>query len=202
MLTLVLFLAVAQSDVPPAASTAPVPADAPLTAPPAPPLPPPEFKPNTMGRKANFFSAPQVGPGALVGRVGMSVVGTAVGGGLGALFLLLGEAISILGGGSAAPLIIAAPFAIAALGLGAALGAALFGADYGKDLGDAVAVGLVFALVSVTAVLITLFVMPSLLLPVALGALALTAVATPLMVQVLKPPRDDAPQPTLALAQF
>lgn len=137
----------------------------------------------------------------MVGRVGMSLLfGSLLGGGIATGFLGIGGLFTALSS-SAGPIIVAAPFAIASLGVGTALGAAMFGADYGRDLADAIGVALVCALVSVAAVLVMVFIAPS---PLTIGlaavlGLVFPAVATPLLVQAFK---DDAPEPTIALASF
>lgn len=167
---------------------------------PAPPGPVPAAA--GLGRKPGFFSAPKVSTGTLLGRVGMGVLlGSLVGGGLGTVFVGIGGLFAGLSG-SYAGLIIAAPLALIALAVGTALGAALFGKDYGRDLADAVSVALVCALVSVTAALIFVFAIPSAVGSiVAVGAgLLFPAIATPLLVQAFK--KEDAPQPTIALATF
>jgi hypothetical protein len=77
----------------------------------------------------------------------------------------------------------------------------MFGEDYGRDLADAIGVALVCALVSVAAVLVMVFIGPSALTIglAAVAGLVFPAVATPLLVQAFK---DDAPEPTIALASF
>lgn len=200
-LAVALVLAQAEPVVPPAADAPVEQPAANLTPPPPPAQPAPELKPNTLGRKASFFGQPQVGPGVLVGRVGMSLLTSAAGGVVGAGFLALGGFFSLVGAGGLAPLIIGGVLATAVLGLGAALGAAMFGSDYGADLGDAVAVALVLSLISVTGVIVALLVSltPVVITAIAVGVL-LPAVGTPLFVQAFK--KGDAPEPTVALATF
>ncbi len=208
MLTLLVIVALGQTEVAtPPPLDAPVQAQQPLTPPPPPPVTlapetetevePPKL--NTMGRKAGFFDAPRVGPGVLVGRIGMGLVGAAVGGGIGLGIGGLGFLISSLSG-TATAFIISLPFAAIALGLGTALGAALFGADYGKNLADAVVVGFLCSLVSVTLIALSVYVVPGLFFGALIVGLVFPAVATPLLVQVFK--KGDAPQPTVALARF
>lgn len=207
MLSLLVALSLSQAPVEtaPRAADAPVEQAAPaLTPPPAPPQAAVESEapPNRLGRKAGFFSAPRVSGGTLVGRVGMGLLlGSIVGGTLATGFLAIGGVVGGLGG-SIVPVIVTAPFAIASLGVGTALGTAMFGDDYGRDMGDAIGVALVCALISITAAVLVIFAFPTTIgVAIAVSAgLVFPAVATPLFVQVFK--KEDAPQPTVALASF
>ncbi|MDP1830041.1 MAG: hypothetical protein Q8L48_42655 [Archangium sp.] len=208
MFALVVAIALAQAPVEPApqAADAPVVQPAAELSPPPPPPPaaapvPPEALPNELGRKPGFFSAPRVEGDTMAGRVGMGLLfGSLLGGAVATGFLGIGGLFTALSG-SAGPIIVTAPFAIASLGVGTALGAAMFGKDYGRDLADAIGVALICALVSVAAVLVMVFIGPSALtigLAAAVG-LVFPAVATPLLVQAFK---NDAPEPGVAVATF
>jgi len=152
---------------------------APVTDPP-PPLPFPE--PSVMAQSSARLvteGQPRVGMGILAARMGMTTLLGGVGGGLGALGLVLATAVSPFVG------LLVSPLAVGLGVLGVAAGAALFGDDFGRDFIDAlkvsgVAVPLGVALVLLSALVPTLavFVVP---------LVAVGLISTPLIVQVRKP---------------
>lgn len=194
MLGFVMVVVLAQADV---GSTEQLPSP-----PPPPPAiveepPPRALTPKTVRHSATLFSSPQVDGPTLIGRMALGFLGSVGGGAVSAA--ILGFALIASGGGSsAAPFIIAAPFALASLGLGTALGAAAFGKYYVDDLADAVLVSMVTCLVSVALVITCLFLFPVAIVPVVIAAALFPAVATPLFVQVFKPADEAA----VALARF
>lgn len=167
---------------------------APVTDPP-PPLPFPE--PSVMAQSSARLvteGQPRVGVGILAARMGMTTLLGGVGGGLGALGLVLATAVSPLLG------VLVSPLAVGLGVLGVAVGAALFGDDFGRDFIDAlkvsgVAVPLGVALVMVSALLpaLSVFIVP---------LVAVGLISTPLIVQVRKPmscrPRETRETPVVS----
>jgi hypothetical protein len=202
MLSLVLALSLAQAEVAP---PAPAVTDAPPAALVEPPPPPPvvvepEFKPNTMGRKAGFFSEPRVSGGVLAARLGLGAAGALVGGGLGFGFGAVGLVLGVVFG--AAPVILGALLAVASVATLTSIGAAAFGLDYGKDLADTVLIGLATGAVAVAAGLLAVVAA----FPFSIPLIVLAVVApltTPLWVQLIKKPLPvDGPAAALTLARF
>lgn len=155
-----------------------------------PPLPSPE--PSVMAQSSARLvteGQPRVGVGILAARMGMTTLLGGVGGGLGALGLVLATAASPLLG------LLVSPLAVGLGVLGVAAGAALFGDDFRRDFIDAlkvsgIAVPVGVALVMVSALLpaLSVFIVP---------LVAVGLISTPLIVQVRKPmPSRVAPRET------
>lgn len=161
----------------------------------------PEARPEVLGRKARFFTTPRVSGEVLIGRTGMALLLGAIGGGVAIGFIGLGHLLVGLTA-SVAPLLIALPFAAAALGVATALGAALFGEDYGRDFADAIGVALMTSLIAVSAAVSFWFLAPVTVVTAAVVSVALVfpAIATPLTVQTYKP--DGSPESSIPVAHF
>lgn len=210
MLTLILALAVSQATVsdeptpPPAPPAAePVRAEVPpeIATPPAAEPVPAELAPPvpaavstyTPSRSARLVEAqPQVSAGAMVGRVGMSVV-FGVAGRLIGEFVTLGT--TVLGatmgtGGLIAGLIVGGLLSIGITIVAVAVGSALFGSDFSSDFQEAMPV----AAIAVGSALVIAFVLTLVFVPplLAVGVpLLVAAVATPLIVQARKPSPEE-----------
>ncbi|MFZ5443567.1 MAG: hypothetical protein ACOZQL_26410 [Myxococcota bacterium] len=149
----------------------------------------------TPGRSARLFAEPQVGTGALVGRVGMGLLfGGLAAAGMGAVDVAL-----IFAGAGTPFLVGAAVVTAAVIGLATSLGAALFGRDYGRDFVDALIVAAVASVVGLVLFTIGFFA-PAVLIPMLGLSMAIMVVGVPLVVQALKTP--NGPEPTLALLRF
>lgn len=205
MLTLLLTLAVSQATVsdealppPPPPESTPVRAEAPpeIATPPmlsTPDPAPPAVSTYTPSRSARLVEPqPQVSAGALVGRVGLSLV-------LGVAGRLVGEFVALgftfLGatmgpGGLIAGLIVGGLLSIGITIVAVAVGSALFGRDFASDFQEAMPV----AAIAVGSALVIAFVLTLVFVPplLAVGVpLLVAAVATPLIVQARKPPPSE-----------
>lgn len=150
---------------------------------------------SSPGRSARLFSEPQVGAGALVGRVGMGLLfGGLAAAGMGMLD------VALIYAGSPTPVLVGAAVLTAALiGVATSLGAALFGRNYGRDFVDALIVAGVASVVGLLLFTIGFFT-PAIWIPMVGVAMGMMVVGVPLVVQALKPP--NGPEPTVALLRF
>jgi hypothetical protein len=131
-----------------------------------------------------WFAAPKVNASVLGKRVGLGLL-SSLGGGVVAMgFLGVGYLFTASVGG-AAPILISAPFAVAALGFGAALGAAVSGRHFGADYRDALVVSLLASCLSVAAVIIGIATSIEVFVPAVIIGMLFPGVVTPLVVQLL-----------------
>jgi hypothetical protein len=144
---------------------------------------------------ARLFSEPRVGTGALLGRVGMSLL---FGGGAAALggAMMVAAAYGVR---STPVLVIGAVLTAGLIGLGSALGAAMFGNNYGRDFLDAFVVAMVTAVAGLGLFTIGYFV-PALVYPLLAVGVGVTVVGVPLFVQAFKLP--EGPEPSFAVLRF